>query len=333
MAPQAEASRFEDVTGSSITVDFRRPSNIRMFGQAFEWAGFGSYTKALPQYQGELSAPNKFTYYATSKDGGRVYFSGFNEEGFVVSNRGVEDITTGQVRPPEGIDAPVEACPFFECLRVADLTVNGDQSIGGDLGVTGDITVKDIEVKGVIDLDEGNIINSAATTNRSGIGDLASWPDIITALDAPPSPLNNATVNAAINGGDDNGKDTELVTAPALSAALKRQNFIRGIGETTIVVLHVCRDSSNILTGTDSLPFRFEEGLAWDVSGTPFQSSIFTTVTDALKRASEIYTPVGATIVISVHDDLSDGRTIHEVGPLQLLNGTALFVIAGAQGA
>ena len=34
----------------------RRPSNIRLFGQAFEWAGQLNYTKALPQYQRDLSA-------------------------------------------------------------------------------------------------------------------------------------------------------------------------------------------------------------------------------------------------------------------------------------
>ena len=53
-----------------------------MFGQAYEYAGFLNYTKARPEYQGQLSEQNKFTYFFTSADGGRVYGSGFNEEGF-----------------------------------------------------------------------------------------------------------------------------------------------------------------------------------------------------------------------------------------------------------
>jgi microcystin-dependent protein len=76
-------------------IEFRRPSNIRLFGHAWEWSGFLNYTKALPEYQLDLTALNKFTYYFTNQNGGRVYGSGFNEEGFLVTPQGLQDLATG----------------------------------------------------------------------------------------------------------------------------------------------------------------------------------------------------------------------------------------------
>ena len=55
-----------------------------------EWAGYLSYTKALPQYQRDR-VYNKFTYFFTNQLGGRVYVSGFNEEGLEVTNAGLTD--------------------------------------------------------------------------------------------------------------------------------------------------------------------------------------------------------------------------------------------------
>ncbi len=86
-------------------IDFRRPSGLRLFGQAWEYTGWSNYTKALPKYQGELSEANKFTYYFTNQDGGRVYPSGFNEEGFAVSSRGLENVETGEILTPEQISS------------------------------------------------------------------------------------------------------------------------------------------------------------------------------------------------------------------------------------
>lgn len=94
LIPQAENARNSSISGA---VEFCRPSIIRMFGQAYEWAGYLNYTKALPQYQGDLSRTNKFTYYFTNEGGGKVFASGFNEEGFLVSNRGIEEVESGKV--------------------------------------------------------------------------------------------------------------------------------------------------------------------------------------------------------------------------------------------
>lgn len=119
--PKKKAQR--DVAfGSNVNdQEFRRPSVIRMYGHAYEWSGFGNYSKALPQYQKGMEASNKFTYYGTSELGGRVYFTGFNEEGFAVSPRGVEDIQTGEVQAAEEINAPdidIDIPTVFENIKV-----------------------------------------------------------------------------------------------------------------------------------------------------------------------------------------------------------------------
>ena len=108
-------------------VNFRRPSSIRLFGHAYEWSGYLNYSKALPQYQGELSPANKFTYYGTNEDGGRAYFSGFNEEGFTVSPRGVEDTQTGEILGLEEIgtaDREIDIPTTFTELEVTELEVD-----------------------------------------------------------------------------------------------------------------------------------------------------------------------------------------------------------------
>ena len=133
-APEPKADR-DRVFGSAVAnQEFRRPSIIRMYGHAFEWAGFGNYTKGLPQYQGGMLGANKFTYYGTSELGGRVYFTGFNEEGFAVSPRGVEDIQTGEVLAVEEINAPdieLDIPTFFDSLTTNTLTVNSELVING----------------------------------------------------------------------------------------------------------------------------------------------------------------------------------------------------------
>ena len=105
-------------------VEMRRPSGLRLFAHAWEYTGWSNYTKALPKYQGQLSEANKFTYYFTNEDGGRVYPTGFNEEGYSVSSRGIEDIETGEVQSPEEISSGdqtfIEKPDFDEPAREED---------------------------------------------------------------------------------------------------------------------------------------------------------------------------------------------------------------------
>lgn len=123
-------------------VEFRRPSNIRLFGHAWEWSGFLNYTKALPEYQKELTALNKFTYYFTSQNGGRVYGSGFNEEGFLITPQGLQDLATGTETAFENIaEANVDiddiSFPtFYDELTANKMLVNTELNLASGL-VTG----------------------------------------------------------------------------------------------------------------------------------------------------------------------------------------------------
>lgn len=127
---------------SNWPIEFRRPSNIRLFGHAWEWSGFLNYTKALPEYQLELSSLNKFSYYFTNKNGGRVYGSGFNEEGFVVTPQGLQDLASGNEISFESIgdtNVPIDEVVFptvYDRLTANNLTVNSELSLGSAV-VTG----------------------------------------------------------------------------------------------------------------------------------------------------------------------------------------------------
>lgn len=116
-------------------IEFRRPSNIRLFGHAWEWSGFLNYSKALPEYQLELSPLNKFSYYFTNKNGGRVYGSGFNEEGYVVTPLGLQDLATGTDVAFEAIadaNVPIDEIEFptvYDQLTANTLTVNTELNL------------------------------------------------------------------------------------------------------------------------------------------------------------------------------------------------------------
>lgn len=156
-------------------VQFRRPSQIRLFGHAYEWAGYLNYTKALPKYQGELSRPNKFTYYFTNKNGGKVYASGFNEEGFAVTPRGLEDVSTGDILSTEELgieDTEIVFPTFYESLSVNELQVNNE------LNVTG------VNIIGLLPDPE-------AQTEVQGEGEIASVSEIVNTLSAPTDELLN----------------------------------------------------------------------------------------------------------------------------------------------
>lgn len=103
----------------------RRPSQIRLFGHAMEWAGYLNYSKALPQYQRDLTPSNKFSFYFTNELGGRVYISAFNEEGFQITAAGLTDLATGEVLSPEGLGG--------EGIDTGVTIFNGDVIVNGEL--------------------------------------------------------------------------------------------------------------------------------------------------------------------------------------------------------
>jgi hypothetical protein len=111
LVPQVESARERDPasavdfpvapSGGAATgrgnwaIEFRRPSILRLYGHAWEWAGYLNYSKSIPAAQQDLAPQNKFTYYFTHDAGGRVVPQGSNEDGFNITPRGLEDIETG----------------------------------------------------------------------------------------------------------------------------------------------------------------------------------------------------------------------------------------------
>ena len=121
-------------------IEFRRPSVLRMFGHAWEWSGFLNYTKALPAYQGDLSAQNQFNYYFTNQLGGRVYATGFNQEGYFVTAAGLTDLSTNATlsvtdlgNPFAGVDVPT----YFPELTVDNLRITTTQKYVSGAQISG----------------------------------------------------------------------------------------------------------------------------------------------------------------------------------------------------
>lgn len=198
LLPQPVASREVNSFAGNLTVEMRRPSQCRTFGHAFEWAGFSNYTKALPQYQQTLSPNNKFSYYFTSDRGGKVYVSGFNEEGLRVSNRGLENLETGKVLDANEIGVPDRGIDFPTTF--GDLTVTGNLILSG---------------ANVIDLMPG-------TTTKVGGGEIAAIGELRSARPATTdAELNAAGANFVTPEGLEYWK-TLLTFAPILDDSSRR---------------------------------------------------------------------------------------------------------------
>ncbi len=111
-------------------LEFNRPSLIRAFGQAYEWAGQGNYSKAMPKYQvTALSDQHKVDYFAVNHMGGRVYNTGFNEDGLIVQGDTINDLGTNTVVTTEtaGLGA-LGGDPDFPVVPASfdTLTVNNE---------------------------------------------------------------------------------------------------------------------------------------------------------------------------------------------------------------
>lgn len=80
---------------SNWAVEWRRPSTLWMGGHRWFGSGAGNYSKAVPKAVQDMSAQNRFTYLFTSQGGGRCIPQGSQEDGLLVSPRGLEDVATG----------------------------------------------------------------------------------------------------------------------------------------------------------------------------------------------------------------------------------------------
>lgn len=283
-------------------VEFRRPSVLRLYGHAWEWAGFLNYSKSIPAAQKDLSPQNKFTYYFTSDAGGRVVPQGSNEDGFNVSPRGLEDVETGATLSVD---------------QIGNATLDAFQSSDFPNGLTAsEITVDSILINESVTFPQ----TSVAKTEFLGPVQIATIEDIDTQTNA-------ATSNAQL---DQSG--VRAVTLPGLERWRQQRNLLSGAQPgATLVVLHVASSPATALTGNASVPFGYATaGHAYNGPLAPgLRGTLFSSVTAALDAASRIYVPVGSEIIISVHDSLS----AVEAGPLTIGNGITPWVLAGARGA
>ena len=153
-------------------IQFRRPSFMQLLTHNWAWSGFLNYTKSLPQYQRQLSAQNKFTYYFTNADGGRVYPTGFNEEGYQVTPRGIEDLATGQTLTVENLGSNDLTLPepqtAFDSLSATNLsagaiTVSGVATLNGNTALNGNVSMNNTARASL-----------AASTTQAGLVELAT---------------------------------------------------------------------------------------------------------------------------------------------------------------
>lgn len=195
LTPKAEASRelnpansgdMGGYTPSGVAtaignwpIEFRRPSFLQLLTHNWAWSGFLNYSKSLPQYQRQLSPQNRFTYYFTNADGGRVYPTGFNEEGYQITPRGVEDLATGQTLSVEELGASDTTLPepqtsfdtlSANTLNVGNLTASGTATFNGPTTLNGNVTLSQTARAAL-----------AASTTQAGIVEFATDAEAISA--------------------------------------------------------------------------------------------------------------------------------------------------------
>ncbi len=195
LTPKAEASRelnpansgdMGGYTPSGVAtaignwpIEFRRPSFLQLLTHNWAWSGFLNYSKSLPQYQRQLSPQNRFTYYFTNADGGRVYPTGFNEEGYQITPRGVEDLATGQTLSVEELGASDTTLPepqtsfdtlSANTLNASNLTASGVATFNGTTILNGNVTLSQTARAAL-----------AATTTQAGVVEFATDAEAISA--------------------------------------------------------------------------------------------------------------------------------------------------------
>ena len=201
-------------------VEFRRPSTLWMGGQRWFGSGLGNYSKAVLAAAQDMSAQNRFSYYFTSQGGGRVIPQGAQEDGLLVSPRGLEDTTTGQTLSVESIgagDINASQGTSFPTLSVGDLTVTGLTTLEGQLAIS-----------------ESTAAGAKASTVRYGFGTLANAAALRS--------------SSTIAGANDAALDASLNTRPELVTLLGLNYWARQAGVVTrrtgVAVLYVVPDNA-----------------------------------------------------------------------------------------
>ena len=176
-------------------VEFNRPSLIRAFGQSYEWAGQGNYSKAMPKYQvTALSDQHKVDYFAVNHMGGRVYNTGFNEDGLIVQGDTINDLGTNTVVTTEtaGLGA-LGGDPDFPAVPTSFDTL----TINQEFNALQQATVNNLTINGTVDgspVFAPNVL-PAASAAVAGIIELATLAELALFED-----INKAVTPATLGG-------------------------------------------------------------------------------------------------------------------------------------
>lgn len=183
-------------------LEFNRPSLIRAFGQAYEWAGQGNYSKAMPKYQvTALSDQHKVDYFAVNHMGGRVYNTGFNEDGLIVQGDTINDLGTNTVVTTEtaGLGA-LGGDPDFPAVPTSFDTL----TINQEFNALQQATVNNLTINGTVDgapTFAPNVLPNASAV-AAGIIELATTAELalFDDINKAVTPATLGAIRGEING-------------------------------------------------------------------------------------------------------------------------------------
>lgn len=204
------------VGAANWAIEFRRPSILWMGAHRWFTSGAGNYSKAVPKAAKDMGPQNRFSYLFTGQGGGRVIPQGSQENGLLVSPRGLEDVTTGITLSVENIGAG--DLNTSQSNEVETLTVTNSFTVNGTADFGGPVTFNDV---------------AAGQTNRLGPLRLAQLAELQKIGSAAPI----ATSNATING------DTNAVNVSGLNAWKQAQRLVSAnTGEVIVYVKSTAPD-------------------------------------------------------------------------------------------
>lgn len=144
--------------------------------------------------------------------------------------------------------------------------------------------------------------------------------------------ITGSAIRTSENKIQESALDTKIPTEKAVVEYLNT-NYAKAPKTGSFIILHVASSPGSALTGYNSVPDGYSpEGVSFTsyIPGSEnLRNTIFTSVTEALREASNRYVPLGSEIIVSVHNNI----TTQEEGPLMISNSWTPVVVAAARGA
>lgn len=211
-------------------VEWRRPSMLWMGSHRWFTSGAGNYSKAVPKALQDMGAQNRFTYLFTSNGGGRVVPQGSQEDGLLVSPRGLEDVATGITQNVESLGA-ADLNTSQDDER-SSLTITNQFTVLGSATFGGPVSFEDI---------------TAGTTVKLGPLRLAQLAELQKTGIAAPIATNDTTING----------DPGAVNVPGLNAWKQAQQLVSAASGQLIIYIKSTapdRDLASMLKTPPSSP-------------------------------------------------------------------------------